>query len=309
MNFFISNFGIFIPNFPLALPSSADWLSGWQGFVSEPLESWSVEQNMGTRVGVGERPPHTGTPAKPNHISSAHWPLYLGTDYAPEEYPKLFHCVLINLGLSASGKVTLVIKMPLWVSLKNKNKNSCSTTVIYSQRKNKTLVYTVQSPKILEALIHTYTHQTSLSLISHLLCASIPAPYPPPRKKASLTERKFCCQEGFKTGILQKKQSVSTFQKPVHWYTPRGNGVIVYPFLIPPLWTWHGDMMPCVISLQTWTRRHKYCMGEENPPGPHSHWLYLTQCAYRGELLEENAQELMTTGVTTTIWHFRLESI
>lgn len=50
-------------------------------------------------------------------------------------------------------------------------------------------------------------------------------------------------------------------------------------------------------------------MGEENPPGPHSHWLYLTQCAYGGELLEENAQELMTTGVTTTIWHFRLESI
>lgn len=50
-------------------------------------------------------------------------------------------------------------------------------------------------------------------------------------------------------------------------------------------------------------------MGEQNPPGPRRHRLPLTQCANGGERLEEKAQELMTTGVTTTIWHFCLESI
>lgn len=81
--------------------------------MSEPLQSWSVEQNVGTRVGGGERPQHTGAPAKPNHVSSGHCGPLLGIRHPPEEHPKLFHYALINPGLSALGKVTLFIKMPL----------------------------------------------------------------------------------------------------------------------------------------------------------------------------------------------------
>lgn len=166
-NFFIPNFGIFIPNFPLALPSSADWLSWWQGCVSEPLQLWSVEQNVGTRVGVGERPQHTGAPAKPNHISSGHWPPFLGTYCPPEEYPKLFHYTLINPGLSALGKVTLFIKMPLWVSFKKKN---CSTMVICIQRKKKSGVHCPVTKKIRGT--HTYTPPPNLifSVLTLALC-------------------------------------------------------------------------------------------------------------------------------------------
>lgn len=61
-------------------------------------------------------------------------------------------------------------------------------------------------------------------------------------------------------------------------------------------------MMPCAIILQFWMRRHKYCIGQQNPPGPSQRWLHLpllflvhrplTQCATGGEFLEENAQEL-----------------
>lgn len=60
-------------------------------------------------------------------------------------------------------------------------------------------------------------------------------------------------------------------------------------------------------------------MGEEKPPGLRHPWLHLplfflvhmllTQGAEEGELLQESAQALLTTGVTTTIWHFHLESI
>lgn len=68
---------------------------------------------MGARVGVGARPRQTGAPAKPNHLPSGHGPGFLGPQCAPEENSKLFHYALINPGLSALGKVTLVIKMPL----------------------------------------------------------------------------------------------------------------------------------------------------------------------------------------------------
>lgn len=60
-------------------------------------------------------------------------------------------------------------------------------------------------------------------------------------------------------------------------------------------------------------------MGEKNPPGPRHPWLHrplfflghrlLTQGAEEGERLQESAQALLTTGVTTTTWHFHLESI
>lgn len=146
---FVPNSGIFIPNFPLALPRSADWLSWWQGFVSEP----PAEHNVGTGVGVGERPQHTGAPAQPSHISSGHWLPFLGTHCPPEEQPKLFHSALINPGLSALGKVTLFIKMPLWVS---KKKKKVVVAPWWSVFKEKNLVCTAQSPKELEALTHTH---------------------------------------------------------------------------------------------------------------------------------------------------------
>lgn len=96
------------------------------------------------------------------------------------------------------------------------------------------------------------------------------------------------------------------FQKPVHLETPGGNGVILYLFLIFPLQSWHGDTMPCMIILQCWMRRHKYCIREKNSPRLSLtslilHWLHLplfflvhiqmTQWANRGDFLKENAEE------------------
>lgn len=68
---------------------------------------------LGWESGGGGRPRHTGAPAKPNDLSSGHGPVFLGTECAPEEDSKLFLYALINPGLSALGKVTLFIKMPL----------------------------------------------------------------------------------------------------------------------------------------------------------------------------------------------------
>lgn len=147
-----------------------------------------------------------------------------------------------------------------------------------------------------------------------LALGSIPAPYPPPRKKASFMERTFCCQDSH----LKEKKCLNLLEA-CSFTHPRGNSVILYLSLIPPLWTWHGDMLPCTILLQSWMKRHKYWIREKNPPGPRHPWLHLplfflvhvllTQGPKEGELLQESAQALLTTGVTMTIWHFHLESI
>ena len=84
--------------------------------------------------------------------------------------------------------------------------------------------------KKLEALITRYMSPTHRSfLLPRWLCASIPAPDPPPRPKASCTELKLCCQGWFKTVTCKGKQNqtrASTFEKPVRVCAPRGNGVI-----------------------------------------------------------------------------------
>ena len=47
--------------------------------------------------------------------------------------------------------------------------------------------------------------------------------------------------------------------------SPRGNGVIWSLSLIPPLWTWHADTVPCVV--QSRMRRHEHLGPGEHPPG------------------------------------------
>lgn len=117
----------------------------------------------------GERPQHTGAPAKPNHISSGHWPPFLGTYCPPEEYPKLFHYTLINPGLSALGKVTLFIKMPLWVSLKKKK--NCSTMVICIPReKKKSGVHCPVTKKIRGTHMYTPPPNLVFSVFTLALC-------------------------------------------------------------------------------------------------------------------------------------------
>lgn len=132
---------------------------------------WSRTRVLGWE---SERPQHTGTPAKPNHISSGHWHPFLGTHWPPEEYPNIplytHQPWLVSLGeghfihKNASFKF-LKIK-------KKKRKKSCSTMVICIQRKKnpKTLVCTAQSPKQLEALTHICPHHTSFSVFTLALC-------------------------------------------------------------------------------------------------------------------------------------------
>lgn len=219
------------------------------------------------------------------------WPQDFLSFYtlSPEEQPKLFHSLLINPGLSASGKVTLFIKMPLWAP--KKKKKSCSTMVICIQRKKKSGVHYPVTKK-LEALTPPATDSF---LNIHFFCISIPASNPPSgRKKASSTQHTFCWQECFKTVVSDKtKTSIWTFEKPAHSYSPRGYGAIVCLSLILPLWTWHANITLHTITFLSLMRRHKYCR-RGTPSRPGHGWQHLPQfflvCipsstpwAYRGE--------------------------
>lgn len=124
----------FIPNFPLALPSHADWLSCWQGPVLEP----PVLTENGARPGHcggswGKATAHWSSSKAKLHLL---WPqTFFPCTYRPQRSSQSYSTLLINPGFLALGKVTLFIKMPLWAP-KRKTKG-CSTMVIRIQRKRK----------------------------------------------------------------------------------------------------------------------------------------------------------------------------
>lgn len=153
LEFFYSTLWNFYSKFPFSPPKSC-WLTLRvpRGLCLSPCRHRGWSKTWVLRVGVGERPQHTGAPAKPNHLSSGHRHVFLGTECAPKEDSKLFHYALINPGLSALGKATLFIKMPLWITLKTKIVVAPWWSVVKGKNN---LVYTAQSPKKLEALIHT----------------------------------------------------------------------------------------------------------------------------------------------------------
>lgn len=218
----------------------------------------------------------------------------LATDFlslyilSPEGQSKLFHSLLINPGLSASGKVTLFIKMPLWTP--KKKKKSCSTMVICIQRKKNHQVCTAWSLK------RWGTHTPSNWVFSVYISSVLPSLHPTLLlgEKASSTQLEFCRQERLKTVIADKtKTCIWAFEKPACFYTPRGYAGLVCLFWIPlPLWTSNATIMCHTTTILSWTRRHKYC--RRGAPSQAGHcWHHLprlflvcilsTPRAYRGE--------------------------
>lgn len=144
--------------------------------MSEPLSSRSAEQNVGTRVGVGERPQSTGAPAKPNHIL---WPLASFPRFilCPRGVSKAIPLCTHQPWLVSLGEGHFIHKNASLSFFKNKQKNSCSTMVICIQ-KGKNLMYTAQSPKKLEALVHTQ-HPTKLKFSLMSPCSVLAFRTPP----------------------------------------------------------------------------------------------------------------------------------
>lgn len=152
---------------------------GDRGLCLSPLRTQSMEQNVGIGWGLGKG--HSTLALQQSQIASP-----LATDLlssymlSSEEQPKLFYSLLINPGLSASGKVTLFIKMPLWAP--KKKKKSCSTMVICIQREKKKSGVHCPVTKKLEALTPPAIDRF---LNRHIFCITTPASNTPSGRKKS----------------------------------------------------------------------------------------------------------------------------
>lgn len=140
---------------------------------------------MGSGAGVGERPQHTGL--QESQITSP-----LATDIfslvhtVPREVSKAIPLCTHQPWLVSLGEGHFIHKNAS-LSFFKKKKKSCSTMVIYIQRKKKKPGVHCPVTKKLEALMHTHLHQTQFFFpFSNLLCASIPTPNPPPKRRLLL---------------------------------------------------------------------------------------------------------------------------
>lgn len=166
---FYSKLWNFYSKFPLSPPKSC-WLTlVVTGFASEPSESWAVEKNVGSGVGVGERPQHTGL--QESQITSP-----LATDIfslvhtVPREVSKAIPLCTHQPWLVSLGEGHFIHKNASLSFFKKKKKVVAPWWSIFKE-KRKNLVCTAQSQKKLEALMHTHLHQTQFfSVFKLALC-------------------------------------------------------------------------------------------------------------------------------------------
>lgn len=217
--FFIPNFGIFIPKFPLSLPSSTDNSPGDRGLCLSPCSRgmWSKMWVLGWESGKG----HSTLALQQSQITSPLATDILSLVYTvPQRSIQSYFIYTRQPWLVSLGEGHFIHKNASFSFLKKKKKEkkNCSTMVISIQRKKKTsgvycpVTKKKKKKKKWEALIHTYI-PTNLVFCFHT-CSVLAFQHPTCLldKKASFTEHKFCCQGCFKTVIFfSKKASVSTF--------------------------------------------------------------------------------------------------